>query len=74
MKVTTILPDDLIADIKSYAKGKNLTESLITALNDWRYHKRVEELNRQLNEEPIEFNDGFSAEKIRKMNNRYDHT
>ena len=74
MKVTTILPDDLIADVKSYTKGKNLTESLITALNDWRYHQRVEELNRQLNDEPVAFVEGFSAEKIGKMSNRHDHT
>ncbi|GAG78241.1 unnamed protein product [marine sediment metagenome] len=35
MKVTAIISDNLISEVKKYAKGKNLTESLTIALKEW---------------------------------------
>ena len=35
MKVTALIPDDLVNEVKEVASGKNLTESLIIALRDW---------------------------------------
>ena len=35
MKVTAILPDDLIEQVRLQAPAKTLTESLTTALRDW---------------------------------------
>ena len=68
MKVTAILPDDLIQDMKEFTGGKNITESLKRALSDWLYQKRIERLNQQLSENPVEFHEHFDSEKIR--NNR----
>jgi hypothetical protein len=70
MKVTAILPDDLIHDVQEYTGGKNLTDSLIKALTDWLYAKRIEKLNRELKNDPLQFQDGFSAEYIRKLDKR----
>ena len=70
MKVTAIIPDDLIRDVKEYSGGKNITDSLIKALTDWLYAKRTEKLNRELRNEPLQFQEGFSAEYIRKLNKR----
>ena len=71
MKVTAILPDDIIRDVKEFTGGKNITDSLVKALRDWLYQKRLENLNKKLSDHPVEFEKGFSAEKIRKLNNRY---
>jgi hypothetical protein len=70
MKVTAIIPDDIIKDVQSFTEGKNITDCLIKALNDWLYAKRIEKLNNELSKNPVRFNEGFTAEGIRKLNNR----
>ncbi len=70
MKVTAIIPDDIIKDVQKYTEGKNITDSLVKALNDWLYAKRIEQLNNSLAEEPVKFSDGFTAKSVRKLNNR----
>lgn len=70
MKVTALIPDEIIADVRKYTGGKNITDSLIRALNDWLYVKRLENLNEKLGQNPLQFQDGFSAEDIRKLSNR----
>ena len=70
MKVTAIIPDEIIQDVRKYTAGKNITDSLIKALNDWLYSKRIENLNQKLSENPVQFKAGFSAEGIRKLSNR----
>ena len=70
MKVTAIIPDDIIKDVQKYTEGKNITDSLIKALNDWLYVKRIEQLNNGLAKEPVKFKDGFTTQGIRKLNNR----
>lgn len=70
MKVTAIIPDDIIKDVQKFTEGKNITDSLITALNDWLYAKRLDMLNKELSKKPVSFVEGFSSESIRKLNNR----
>ena len=70
MKVTAIIPDDIIRDVQSFTEGKNITDSLIKALNDWLYAKRIEKLNNELSKKPVRFNERFTADGIRKLNNR----
>ena len=70
MKVTAIIPDEILTDVQEYTDGKNLTDSLIKALTDWLYIKRIQKLNQEIKKEPLKFSDGFSAEKIRNLNNR----
>jgi hypothetical protein len=68
MKVTAILPDDLVDQIKRYSKGKNITESLIIALRDWIALQKIKELNQRIKKEPLKFKKVFSAEKVRSIN------
>jgi hypothetical protein len=68
MKVTAILPDDLIREVKHYAKGKNLTESIVIALKEWLDLKYIKELNKEIESDPLEFSEGFSAQKTRDLN------
>jgi len=70
MKVTAIIPDEIIMDVQKFTEGKNITDSLIKALNDWLYSKRIEFLNEKVAENPLKFKEGFTAEGIRKLNNR----
>ena len=70
MKVTALLPDQLVSQVKSYAKGKTLTESLTIALQEWLQLKKVAKLNQQVEKRPLEFGKGFTAEKVRTVNRR----
>jgi len=65
MKVTALIPDEIISDVQEYTKGKNITDSLIKALSDWLYIKRIQKLNNDVRKEPLKFKDGFNAETIR---------
>ncbi len=66
MKVTAIIPDDIISDVQEYTEGKNITDSLIKALSDWLYIKRIQKLNSEVRKKPLKFADGFDAETLRK--------
>jgi hypothetical protein len=70
MKVTAIIPDEIIKDVQKYTEGKNITDSLIKALKDWLYAKRIEDLNETLARNPVRFKKGYSAEGIRNLNKR----
>ena len=70
MKVTALLPDQLIEEIKAYAKGRTLTESLTLALEEWLRLKKISRLNEQVRQQPLEFSKGFSATGARTLNRR----
>ena len=70
MKITAIIPDEIISDVRKFTDGKNITDSLIKALNDWLYAKRIENLHDELSKGEVEFKEGFSADQIRKLNSR----
>jgi len=68
MKVTALLPDDLISDVQQLTQGKNITESLIKALSEWVSIQRIKSLNSQVAKTPLVFKNGFSAYSVRKIN------
>ncbi len=68
MKVTALIPDDLISEVKELSEGKNLTESLVRALKEWTSLQRLRILKAKVRNKPIEFVDGFSAHRIREVN------
>lgn len=70
MKVTAIISDELIKEVKKLTKGKNITESVTIALKEWLALKKVKELNQLVREEPLEFDVNFSAEKARETSRR----
>ena len=70
MKVTAIIPEDLIAEVKKYSKGKNITDSLKIALSEWIDIKHISDLNASIAKKPLEFADGITAGKIRSMNRK----
>jgi hypothetical protein len=68
MKITALVPDELISELKKYSGGKNITESLIIALNDYINRQRIKKSIQKLKKNPLEFNSDFTAEQIRKLN------
>ena len=70
MKVTALIPDEILKDVQEYTKGKNITDSLIKALSDWLYIKRIQKLNNDVKKEPLQFAEGFNAASVRNLSNR----
>jgi len=70
MKVTALIPDELVNDVKHFAGGKNLTESLITALEEWLSLKKIHALNDEISKKPLQFSKYFSADKVREVNRK----
>jgi len=68
MKVTALLPDQLVEEVKAHVKGQTLTESLTLALEEWLRLKKFAQLNEQIHREPLKFSKGFSAASTRKLN------
>jgi hypothetical protein len=68
MKVTAIIPDALVTDVQRLARRKNLTESIVFALREWADLQRIRELNRKVEERPMQFREGFSVASTRKLN------
>jgi len=70
MKVTAIIPDELVSEVQRLAGKKNLTESIIAALREWAALQRIKELNRRVAKHPLKIQPGFSAASVRELNRR----
>jgi hypothetical protein len=70
MKVTALIPDELVEEVKRYSKGKNITESLIKALEEWLALEKIKKLNEKVGANPLKFQKGFTGEKVREINRR----
>lgn len=70
MKVTALIPDKIVDDVRQFSGGKNLTDSLIIALEEWVSLKKIKELNKNISKKPLKFSKDFSAEKVRSTNQK----
>jgi hypothetical protein len=70
MKVTAILPDTLVADVRQLARGKTLTDSLKTALEDWTRNKRAVALSKVVRKNPLTFSQSARQGTLRELNRR----
>jgi hypothetical protein len=68
MKVTALIPDELVEKIKQTTGGKNITESMIIALEAYLASKTVDRYIKEVSNRPLEFNEDFNAYKIRQSN------
>lgn len=68
MKVTALIPEDLIEEVKKATGGKNITESLIIALKSYLASRKIDYLIDQVQQEPLQFHEDFTAYGIRKIN------
>ena len=70
MKVTALIADQLVYEVKKKAKGKNLTDCIVIALREWLAMQKLRELNNSLQKNPLKFRASFSAEKVRALNRK----
>jgi hypothetical protein len=65
MKVTAIIADELINNVKAYTQSSTVTEAITVALKDWLDIYNIKELNRKITQKPVFIKNGG---KIRKVN------
>ena len=68
MKVTAIISDEILEEVRKYTQGDNLTECLRIALEDWVATKKLRELSDLVAREPLQFIE--NVEKIRELNRK----
>jgi hypothetical protein len=70
MKVTAIIPDELVSEVKALAGEKTITAALIRALEEWAQLQRVKAANQKVKAKPFRFQEGFEATSVRNLNRR----
>ena len=68
MKVTALIPEEIIDEVKKYSGAKNITEGLLIALNDYLQRQRLKKVLQKIKKKPLEFAKDFSASKVRSLN------
>jgi 6-pyruvoyl-tetrahydropterin synthase len=67
MKVTAIIDDALINDVKKFTHSSTITEAITIALKDWIDIYNIKKLNNQISQNPINIENGH---EIRKANRK----
>ncbi len=65
MKVTALIPEELVTEVRKHNEGKTLTQALIRALREWTAQQRLRQLNDQVSAEPLSLT---SASDLRDQN------
>jgi len=65
MKVTAIISDDLVNNVKAYTRSSTVTEAITIALKDWLDLYNIKELNKKISQDPIHIDNG---QQIRETN------
>ena len=71
MKVTAILADDLVNNVKAYTRSPTITGAITIALKDWLDIHNLKELNKEISKNPITIKNG---QKIRETNRQNDNS
>jgi hypothetical protein len=69
MKVTAIIADDLVNDVKAYTQSPTVTEAITIALKDWLDIYTIKELNKKISQNPIYINNGQQIREINRSKN-----
>ena len=70
MKVTALMDDQLVKEVRQFSGGKNITESLVTALTEWVNLQKIKKLNAEIERKPFQFQPDFTAASVRALNRR----
>jgi hypothetical protein len=68
MKVTAIIPDDLIAEAMELSKSSTVTDTLKIALKTYIRSQKLKELGTLVLNEPLEFK--YSSQELREINRK----
>lgn len=70
MKVTAIIPDEIIDEVKALTGKKTITESITLALSEWLKTQKIKKLNEHIQKKPLAFTEGYSGTAIRNLNRK----
>ena len=70
MKVTALIPDELIDAVRALVAGKTTTDALITALREWVSIKELARLQAEISRKPLTFKSATVASLVRKLNRK----
>jgi hypothetical protein len=68
MKVTALIPDPLVADVRSLAQGKSLTDSLVLALSEWTETRKSLLVADKVKAKPLSFRRVSRSNALRRTN------
>jgi hypothetical protein len=68
MKVTAIIPSELIAEAMELSNAEAITETLKIALHTYIRSQKIKELGNMILSEPLEFK--YIAQELREMNRK----
>ena len=68
MKVTALINDKLVEDVRKVSGGKNITESIVTAMKYYLDSKRLYDVIEEIEKTPLQFKEDFTAYGIREVN------
>jgi hypothetical protein len=66
MKVTAIIPDELVREAQILSNAKNITEAMIIALNNYVALQKMKSMGEAINKNPLQFK--HTAQEIRDIN------
>jgi len=66
MKVTAIIPDELVKETQSFSKAKSITEAMIIALNSYVALAKLKVMGEAINQNSIQFK--HTAQEVRDIN------
>ncbi len=66
MKVTAIIPDELVKETQSLSNAKTITEAMIIALHTYISIEKLKAMGENINANPLHFK--YTAEEIRNLN------
>jgi len=70
MKVTALIPNGLVSEVKELTNGKNITDALVKALSEWVSIQKIRKLNQTVADNPLKFDDDSDAETLRELNRK----
>jgi len=63
MKVTALIPDELVKEVQNLSNAKNITEAMIVALNSYVSLEKLKAMGETIGEKPLKFK--YTAQEIR---------
>ena len=66
MKVTAIIADDLVNNVKAYTRSSTVTEAITIALKEWVDIHNIKELNKMIRQNPINIENGQNIREINR--------
>ena len=68
MKVTAIIPDELVSEAQILSNARNITDTMIIALKNYISLQKVKAMGEAIKDKPLQFD--CTAEEIRDLNRR----